>query len=126
MAIGHENTKKKVQLLWTQTKRGRLFPNNTGSAWRGKIADEKVIDGVREITLYFANLLHYGLGKGSSDLIGFEWIDGVPVFASVEIKTKGYKRVSKDQKDWLDMMKMHGCRCYVYIEIDGELMEERI
>jgi hypothetical protein len=97
MAEKHENIKRQVQIDWSKSGRGRLYPNNTGSAFRYK------------------KLIKYGLEKGSSDLIGYEWIDNIAVFASVEIKTKK-DTVKPEQKNWLNRVTQHGGRAYIIRE----------
>lgn len=68
----------------------RLFRNNTGMAWQGKIRKNR--DG--SITLQNPRPLHAGLVKGGSDLIGWTPVtitqamvgERIAVFTAVEVK----------------------------------------
>lgn len=98
---------------WSMSGRGRLWDNETGSAYR----DYK---GKR-------SYVKYGLDKGSPDLIGFEIIEGVPIFCGVEVKTISYSKLSKEQTEWLNMLVVFGCRAYVARESNndnGYILEE--
>ena len=93
-----------VRLQWTKEKRGRLFVNPCGFATKEKVK--------------------YGLHNGSSDLIGFEYVNRYPVFCCVEIKTKAYPKLSKEQKIWLDMVVNIGGRAYIAREKKDEYVIE--
>ena len=66
-----------------------LFRNNVGAVKAG------------------TRFIRYGLGKGSSDLIGFIIIDGLAFFAAVELKTEN-DRLSKEQRSFLELIKRSG------------------
>lgn len=123
MSAKHELIVKKVQLQWTREGRGRLFKNDNGKAWRGRITEERIIEGRKVLELFGAVMIKYGLFPGSSDLIGWELItygDQVaPVFCAVEVKTIG-DRVRPDQRNWLDAVARMGGRAYVAREDDSE------
>lgn len=93
MADKHACIVKQVQIDWTAQHRGRLFQNPTGYASQEHVK--------------------YGLCKGSSDLIGFEYINGKPIFCAVEVKTLAYPYLSKDQKIFLDALIRLGCCAYI-------------
>jgi hypothetical protein len=88
----------------------------SGSAWVGQKVNDFFSQNKRIIQLEFASKIKYGLEIGSSDLIGWEYIQGNPVICSVEVKTKKYKKFSKQQKDWLNNIKAIGGRAYVAME----------
>lgn len=135
MALRHEEIVRKIMLKWTEEKRGRLFKNDNGKAWRGRCTDERMIDGRRTVELFGAVLIKYGLCPGSSDLIGWElaeYIDSnyqpvtIPIFCAIEVKTGG-DRVKEQQKNWLDTVSRMGGRSYLAKEDespDGYRMEE--
>lgn len=124
MSAKHELIVKKVQLQWTREGRGRLFKNDNGKAWRGRITEERIIDGRKVLELFGAVLIKYGLFPGSSDLIGWDLItygeQVAPVFCAVEVKTRGYGRVTDEQRNWLDAVARMGGRAYVAREDDSE------
>lgn len=77
----------------------RLFRNNVGKAYRGKII-KRTAD---TITIKNPYLIKYGLSVGSGDLIGI--LDGK--FLSVEVKgPRG--RPSPDQISWCNMVNDQG------------------
>lgn len=133
MSHKHEEIVRKIMVQWTEEKRGRLFKNDNGKAWRGRCTDERIIDGRKVVELFVAVLIKYGLCPGSSDLIGWElaeYIDSgfqpvtVPIFCAVEVKT-GIDRVRDDQKNWLDTVARMGGRAYLAREDGrGYTMEE--
>ena len=79
------------------SKRGRLLRNNVGSI---KINDRYV---------------SYGLGKGSSDLIGWTSVTITPdmvgqkvaIFTAIELKTEN-DRASKEQKNFIKIVQAAG------------------
>jgi hypothetical protein len=132
MASKHEIIIRKIMIDWTRDGRGRIFKNDTGAAWRGKLAGERIEAGSRAIELFGAVLIKYGLCPGSSDLIGWELVEymdingpvTVPIFCAIEVKT-GKDRVKENQKNWLDAVARMGGRAYLAREAgDGYIMEE--
>lgn len=122
MADRHESIVREVMLQWSREKRGRIFKNDNGKAWRGRITDERVVGGKKTIELFCAVMIKYGLFPGSSDLIGWEfaeYIDAsgepvtVPIFCAIEVKTTGYKRINEEQQNWLNAIARMGGRAYV-------------
>lgn len=64
------------QILVEFSKRGaRLFRNNVGSAWMGRVfrppRTMTVAVTSKDIIIYSARPVHFGLAVGSSDLIGW-------------------------------------------------------
>ncbi len=123
MAHKHEEIIRNIQMQWTSDGRGRLFKNDNGKAWRGRITEERIIDGRKVLELFGAVLIKYGLCPGSSDLVGWELIEYgdqvVPVFCAVEVKTMR-DRVKDDQRNWLDTVARMGGRAYLAREDDSE------
>lgn len=85
---------------------GRLFRNNVGTAYQGKrgmINSRPVITEPRPI--------QFGLGKGSSDLIGWTEViitsemvgKKVAIFTAIEVKKKGGK-VSEEQQKFINIV----------------------
>ncbi len=89
----------------------KLFRNNCGQAWMGKIVsrtqDMIVIKDPRPV--------QFGLHPGSSDLIGWKSVTITPemvgqrvaVFVSLECKTET-GAVRPDQANWIDQVKAAG------------------
>ena len=71
----------------------RLFRNNVGMAWQGRMLK----NNRGTVILENARPLHAGLMKGSADLIGWQSVEITPemvgkriaIFTSVEVKGKG-------------------------------------
>lgn len=107
-----------IQIAWTK-KGGRLFRNNVGLGWIGKVIRSPMETGVRlypgDVLIRKARPLHAGLNIGSGDLIGWEPVTITPemvgktlaVFASIEVKDdKG--RVSDEQNQWMKQVNESG------------------
>ena len=90
----------------------RLFRNNVGKGWTGESIyycewQEKITVNIGDVIIRAARRIHYGLLKGSGDLIGYKTVKitedmvgkEIAVFASVEQKVKRRKR-TKEQTDW--------------------------
>ncbi len=93
--MNENNIQKRIML--TVSKLGtKIFRNNVGTAWNGKNYATK--DGKRVIEN--AQLIRFGLCKGSSDLIGYTSKTITPdmvgqkvaVFTAIEVKKKGGKQ----------------------------------
>lgn len=104
---------------WSKENRGRLWENDNGTAYVGEKTGDFAKAQELGIKLSNPKYIKYGLKPGSSDLIGFEFINGIPIFCSVEVKTKAYPRLSDDQKKWLYLNKMSGCRVYIARESEN-------
>ncbi len=89
--MDEKNLKKEI-LLFTSQEGHRLFRNNTGTGWQGKLVS-RVMD---TLVLKYPRPLRAGLCKGSSDLIGWTKVlvtkemvgKTIAVFTGVELKTK--------------------------------------
>lgn len=103
-------------LLAASARGWRLFRQNTGMGWVGKIAGRKGAN----ITLENARPLHAGLCVGSSDIIGIAPVVITPdmvgqtvgVFVAIEVKTVGVQ-VSKDQAKFTAMIKRLGGKAII-------------
>lgn len=89
----------------------RMFRNNNGVAWVGKILDQKA----DYIVLGNPRPLHAGLGTGSSDLIGWTTVtvtkemvgQRVALFTGIEVKTpRG--RATPEQVNFIDQVEHAG------------------
>lgn len=93
----------------------RLFRNNVGLGWIGKIIriTKEIKLNLRpgDMVIRNARALHAGLCEGSSDAVGFvpilitqEMVGKiVPIFASIESKT-GKGQLSEKQENWINMV----------------------
>jgi len=112
------------------TLRGhRLFRNNTGKAWVGK-----VVKRTKElITLQHYRRFHGGLCVGSPDLVGWTVVTITPdmvgrrigVFTGVEMKGKRGK-ARPEQEKFIEIASSFGCFCGVCRSIEdyAELIED--
>lgn len=89
----------------------RLFRNNVGKGWVGKLTKN-----TREaITLVAYRPLNSGLCVGSSDLIGWTTVEITPemvgrkvaVFTALELKTKKLQ-ATKEQLNFIEQVKLSG------------------
>jgi hypothetical protein len=118
MSKKHEEIVEQIILDWSREKRGRLFKNHQGTAWIGKPLNTNKKNA---IVLEYPKKITFGLTPGSSDLIGFEFVDGsndiyeniVPIICSIEVKTKASPKITDDQKDWLNYITKIGGRAYL-------------
>lgn len=104
-------TKKILLSLAKKYPNLRLFRNNTGTGWQGKVIQHTA----SQIILQNPRPLRAGLIKGSSDLIGLQCIEvtqemvgqKIAVFTALEVKTeKG--RPSKEQINFIDFVNRFG------------------
>lgn len=94
----------------------RMFRNNRGVAWMGKIIDREG----STITLMNARPVEFGLTNGASDLIGATQIVVTPevvgmklaIFTAAEVKRPGVT-VPTHQQDFLDFVVGFGGRAGV-------------
>lgn len=124
MALRHEEIVHQVMIQWTREGRGRLFKNDSGRAWQGRLTDERMIDGRKAIELFGAHMIKFGLFPGSSDLIGWEIAEYVDVekramvpvklavFCAIEVKT-AKDTLKPEQKNWLRVVTENGGRGYI-------------
>lgn len=88
----------------------RLFRNNVGQGWIGRMERRG-----RDVLLRDARPLQAGLSRGSADLIGWKTVTITPdmvgqrvaVFASVEVKA-ARGSVRPDQRTWLELVRAAG------------------
>jgi hypothetical protein len=117
MSQTHEEIVNMVQQQWSRENRGRLFKNHVGQAYVGKKENDFFRHGKRIIQLKFASKIIYGLSKGSSDLIGWEYVTvddyaSVSIFCAIEVKTKAYPKFTTDQILWLNNVVSTGGKAY--------------
>lgn len=106
-----------AEIMIDASKKGwRLFRNSVGLAWQGKPNGEIVTRTGISIILAGARRVRFGLAVGSGDLIGWRPVvitddmvgTTIAQFASVEVKTSGYARATKEQKNWMDQVNNAG------------------
>lgn len=97
----------------------RLFRNNVGTGWVGKVERPsravQVLVSPGDVVIRRARPLHAGLFEGSGDLIGWESREIKPehvgqtwaVFVSLEAK-EGTGRLSPAQRQWRDQVQAAG------------------
>lgn len=107
-------SEKELQsLLMIEASRlgSRVFRNNTGQAWVGKV----VARHDKDIVLRNARPFHAGLCKGSSDLIGWTSLNihqglvgkRLALFTAIEVKS-ARGRLSKEQDNFLSVVETSG------------------
>lgn len=104
-------TKRIMLALATHMPTARIFRNNTGMGWAGRLISN--IAG--KVTLQDARPLHAGLCEGSSDLIGWTSVEvtqdmvgnSIAVFTAVEVKQPG-KRPTDKQANFLHRVREAG------------------
>lgn len=112
-------------LLGASERGHRLFRQNTGKGWVGKVVGGVSAD---RITLREPRPLVAGLCVGSSDVIGYSPVLITPemvgqtlgVFVALEVKTPGV-RVTPEQKAFLDAARAKGCITGVVYSADEAL-----
>lgn len=133
MAAEHEKTI--IATLLEATKRGwRLFKNAQGLGYSGKKTQTFTTSNAHYITLKNFRVIKYGVcNPGGLDLIGWQTVEITPdmvgkkfaLFTAVDAKTKGYKTLSKEQKNFIKELTSAGGEAYVSILEDGQLLMER-
>jgi hypothetical protein len=124
------NTKEAAVVKTVQinasAKGWRLFRNAVGMAWQGKLVGR----GVESVALDGARRVPYGLGVGSSDLVGWRPVVITPdmvgktvaQFCAVECKTPAYPDTTPEQDAFLDAVAAAGGAAYIARgESDGSL-----
>ncbi len=102
---------RRIQIAACRDSGVRLWRNNQGAAWLGKVQHN--FDG--SVTIHQPQRVVYGLGKGTSDLIGLKSVvitpdmvgQRVALFAAVEVKRPG-KRGTPEQKQFIAVVKSLG------------------
>ena len=90
-----ENRITRLLQLDASREGGRLFRNHVGTAWHGRVIDDRRDGKHRIITLCDARQVTHGLAPGSSDVIGWKPVVITPdmvgkrvaVFRAVEVKS---------------------------------------
>lgn len=63
--------------------------------------------------------------KGFPDIFGYERINGKPIYTVIEVKTKSYSKLSKEQKLYFNHIVEEGGRAYIAMESsDGYILKE--
>lgn len=99
----------------------RVFRNNVGTAYRGRIVKKTE----RMLLLEDYQIVNFGLCNGSSDLIGWRSLiitpdmvgDRVALFAALEGKT-ARGRASPEQVAFIRTVRDHGGRAGVFRDVD--------
>lgn len=82
----------------------RLFRQDNGHAWQGKVT--KLADG--SIHIQNPRRVVYGMGKGTSDLIGWTMRNGIAVFTAIEVKRPRGGRRSEAQTKFIEAVRRFG------------------
>lgn len=110
MASKEKDILNELQLFFTSIG-SRLFRNNVAKAWMGTIYSRDN----NMIMIKNPRLLHSGLAKGSSDLIGwttktvtFDMVGkSIAVFTAIEVKTKNIK-TTDEQINFINLVNDSG------------------
>jgi hypothetical protein len=103
------------EILLRASERGhRLFRQNTGKGWVGRIQRG---GPANTVTLREPRPLIAGLCVGSSDVIGYT---ATGRFVALEVKTPGV-RITPEQKAFLDAARARGCITGVVFSVDEAL-----
>lgn len=105
MAQGESRILAAIRLALGQRSDVRLFRNDAGLAWHGRLVSQQG----RRVVLENAHRFTYGLQPGAGDLIGWRTVTITPdmvgqqvaVFSSVEVKPPG-KGPKPNQRTWRD------------------------
>ncbi len=82
---------------------GRVFRNNVGIGWAGKLENKCATRNGFTVVLSAARPLHSGLCTGSSDLIGFYGSR----FLAIEVKV-GRRVITDEQENFLEQVRAAG------------------
>lgn len=110
-------------LIASSARGARLFRNNVGTGWVGKVTRK-----ADSLTILQPRPLHAGLCKGSSDIIGWtpvtitEEMVGktLGVFTAFEVKTQGVA-TTKEQRQFVTIAHASGCIAEVVFSADEAL-----
>jgi hypothetical protein len=86
----------------------RIFKNDTGMAFRGTSATA-IVNGSKQTVIVNPKAIHYGLFKGSSDLIGWKIVrvtpdmvdDYIAAFVALEVKKPHGSHTSEEQRRFI-------------------------
>lgn len=118
-------------LMARATKAGaRLFRNNVGNGWVGKIKQKSA----EFIVLLYPRVLHAGLCTGSSDLIGWTPVVITPemigktvaIFTAIETKVDGRKTTDEQDKFIAAVLRNGGLAGVAYTEDDLDILLKTI
>jgi len=119
-------------------RRWRVFRNNVGRAWLGRVTEEYMVEGKhgpeKVIELLAAHMIPYGLCVGSSDRVGWRPVVITPEmvgqtiaqFAAIEVKTPAYDRLSDEQRNFLQAVVRAGGAAFIARRRGTELELEEI
>lgn len=131
MAQNEKKLIERLQVDWTQGKKGRLFRNNVAKAWVGDtrwVQSSLLLKALKMLGIPVWSFrhakalimgsprrLHAGLCLGSSDLIGWTTVEITPemvgqkvaIFTAIEVKT-GNLKATKEQKNFIDIVNASG------------------
>lgn len=118
--MGMEESKIQKRIaLECSDKNTRLWQNDNGLCYQGQVSrfNEK---GGQSAVITRCKAIRYGLGTGTSDLIGFKKIKITPemvgkdiaIFVGIEVKTNT-GRTSKSQDNFLKLIEQSGGICGV-------------
>lgn len=112
----------------------RLFRNLVGGAWMGRVTEERTLDNhgkpLHMVELINAVRVTCGLGTGSSDAVGWRPVvitqkmvgQTMAQFVAAELKTLGYKKVTDEQRNFLQQVADAGGLAMIVKEReDGEI-----
>lgn len=112
----------------------RLFRNLVGGAWMGRVTEERMLDDhgkpLHMVELINAFHVTTGLGTGSSDAVGWRPVvitqemvgQTLAQFVAAELKTIGYKKVTDEQRNFLQQVADAGGLAMIVKEVkDGEI-----
>jgi hypothetical protein len=109
--MNETNISQRIRIAQSKSGKSVLFRNNVGSAWRGDVSKQP--DG--SIIIRNPQIVHFGLVKGSSDLIGYTKLRIAPehvgklvaVFTAIEVKTNT-GRISPEQEHFIGRINIEG------------------
>lgn len=119
MTSPEQNIMKRIMLKLSMIPGCRMFRNNVAVGYTGnaKIIQHACTVNVNkgDILIYQGRILHAGLCKGSSDLIGLHTVTVTPqmvgkqvaIFTAVEVKTAS-GRASEEQINFINMVNKNG------------------
>lgn len=118
------------QILMAASEKGaRLFRQNVGVGWAGKVVRATKAGMVSiqpgDVIIRGARPLHAGLATGSADIVGITPVtitqdmvgQTVGVFTSVEVKT-GRVPTTKAQQRWFDMVEKMGGKAMIVRSVE--------
>ncbi len=111
MASKHQLIQNKVIQDWTAQRRGRLYncPQGLFVPWADKDKTDPVPKWIGPLSRKF---------KGFPDCFGFELVDELPIFCTVEVKTIK-DPIRPAQKKVMTALKSFGVRCYIAKETEA-------